>query len=121
MPAPAEPPPTAAPRAPAPVQISRGDLVGPGAGVVEPALLSYPRIAYPAAARQQQISGKVVVLVLVNEEGAPSEVKLQQGVASRFGVNEAVLDAIRHAKFRPATKNGIPVKMWRTVVVDVKP
>ena len=121
VPAPAEPPPTAAPRAPAPVQISRGDLVGPGEGVVEPALLSSPRIAYPVAARQQQISGKVVVLVLVTEDGAASDVKLQQGVASRSGVNEAVLEAIRHAKFRPASKNGIPVKMWRTIVVDVKP
>jgi TonB family protein len=94
--------------------------VGPGEGVVEPALLSY-RIAYPAAARQQRISGKVVVLVLVTEEGAASDVKLQQGVASRSGVNEAVLEAIRHARFRPASKNGIPVKMWRTIVVDVKP
>ena len=95
--------------------------MGPGEGVVEPALLSYPRIAYPAAARQQQISGKVVVLVLVTEEGTASDVKLQQGVASRYGVNEAVLEAIRHAKFRPASKNGTPVKMWRTIVVDVKP
>jgi TonB family protein len=122
VPAPVEPAPTAPPaRAPAPAQVSRGDLVGPGPGVVEPALLSYPRIAYPAAARQQQVSGKVVVLVLVDEEGAASDAKLQQGVGSRSGVNEAVLEAIRHAKFRPASKNGTPVKMWRTIVVDVKP
>jgi hypothetical protein len=25
------------------------------------------------------------------------------------------------ARFRAATKNGIPVKMWRPVIVDVKP
>ena len=62
-----------------------------------------------------------MVLVLVNEEGAATDVRLQQGVASRAGVNEAVLDAIRHAKFRPASKDGIAVKMWRTIVVDVKP
>jgi periplasmic protein TonB len=121
-----EPPPTAPPHAPVPAtetaaEISRGDLVGPGPGVVEPVFVSSPRIAYPAAARQQGVSGKVVVLVLVNEEGAVLEVKLQQGLAPRSGVNEAVLDSVRHAKFRPATKNGIPVKMWRTVVVDVKP
>jgi protein TonB len=117
-----EPAPTAPlARAPAPAQVSRGDLVGPGPGVVEPALLSYPRITYPAAARQQQVSGKVVVLVLVDEEGAATEAKLQQGVGSRSGVNEAVLEAIRHAKFRPASKNGTAVKMWRTIVVDVKP
>ena len=121
-----EPPPTAPPRAPAPAtenttEVSRGDLVGPGPGIVEPVFVSSPRIAYPAAARQQGVHGKVIVLVLVNEEGAVLEVKLQQGLAPRSGVNEAVLDSVRHAKFRPATKNGIPVKMWRTVVVDVKP
>jgi protein TonB len=76
---------------------------------------------YPPAARQQGITGKVVVLVLVNEEGAVTDAKLQQGVGPRSGINEAVLDAVRHAKFRPATKNGVPVKMWRTVVIDVKP
>ena len=59
--------------------------------------------------------------MLVNEEGAVSEVKLQQGLAPKSGVNEAVLDSVRRAKFRPATKNGIPVKMWRTIVVEVRP
>ena len=122
----AEPPPTAPPRAPAvapetAAEVSRGDLVGPGPGVVEPVYVSSPRIAYPPAARQQGITGKVVVLLLVNEEGAVLEAKLQQGLGSVFGVNEAVLASIRRAKFQPATKGGIPVKMWRTIVVDVKP
>jgi TonB family protein len=116
-----EPPPTAPVRAPAPAETARGDLVGPGPGVVEPSLVSPPHVSYPPVARQQQITGKVVVLVLVNEEGTVTEAKLQQGVGPRVGINEAVLDAIRHAKFRPATKNDVPVKMWRTVVVDVKP
>jgi protein TonB len=88
--------------------------------VVEPALASSLRIAYPPAARGQAVGGKVVVLVLVSEEGAVSEARLEQGIGSRL-VNEAVLEAVRRAKFRPATKDGIPVKMWRTVVVDVKP
>ena len=121
-----EPPPTQPPPAPTRAaetvpEVSRGALVGPGPGVVEPVFVSSPHIAYPPAARQQSVSGKVVVLVLVSEEGAVLQTKLQQGVGSRFGVNEAVLDSIRHAKFQPATKNGIPVKMWRTIVVDVKP
>jgi hypothetical protein len=46
---------------------------------------------------------------------------MQQGLSSKTGVNEAVLAAVRESKYRPATKNGIPVKMWRTVVVDVTP
>ncbi|MCA1611310.1 MAG: TonB family protein [Acidobacteria bacterium] len=115
----AVPPPPA--RAEAKEEISRGDLVGPGAGVVEPSLLSTPRVTYPAIARQQRLNGKVVVLVLVTEDGQVSEARLQQGLPSRSGVNEAVVDAVRAAKFRAATKNGVAVKMWRTVVVDVRP
>ncbi|HEY6929191.1 MAG TPA: TonB family protein, partial [Thermoanaerobaculia bacterium] len=123
-PAPTEPPPTIPPR-PAPARndsdVNRGELVGPGPGVVEPELTSPPKINYPAMARQQRVSGKVVVLVLVDETGAVAEARLQETIPSKSGVNEAVLDGLRRARFRPATKYGVPVKMWRTVIVDVKP
>ena len=126
----APPPPTAAPPptrpAPAPAaesnEVRRGDLVGPGPGVVEPEMVAKPKITYPELARQAGIgAGRVVVLVLVNEDGRVAEARLQQGVAPKSGVNEAVVDAVQKTKFRPATKNGVPVKMWRPVVVDVKP
>ena len=102
-------------------EVKRGDLVGPGAGVVEPTLITPPRVVYPPMARQQQVQGKVVVLVLVDEQGRVVESRIQQGVANQPAVNEAVLEGVRSAKFRAATKNGIPVKMWRPVIVDVKP
>jgi TonB family protein len=102
-------------------EVTRGDLVGPGPGVVEPELAAPPRISYPPVARQQRVSGRVILLVLVDENGAVSEVKLQQGVASKLGVNEAVVEGVRKSKFKPATKNGVQVKMWRTIVVDVQP
>jgi TonB family protein len=113
-----------APARPAPAreaEVVRGEMVGPGPGVVEPALVEQPRIKYPPIARQQRISGRVIVLVLVDENGAVSEARLQQGVPSNLGINEAVLEGVRKSKFRSATKNGIAVKMWRTVVVDVQP
>jgi TonB family protein len=112
----AEPPP-----APAVEEVSRGDLVGPGPGVVEPALIAPPRVNYPPLARQQRVSGRVVVLVLVNENGVVSQARVQQGIGGRSGIDGSVLDSVRASRFRAATKNGIPVKMWRTVVVDVKP
>jgi len=115
--APAEVPP-AADREP---EVSRGDLVGPGPGVVEPTLIAAPRIAYPPLARQQRLSGRVVVLVLVDEEGAVTDARIQKGLVGRTGINETVLEGVRSARFRAATKNGVPVKMWRTVVVEVKP
>jgi TonB family protein len=113
--------PTEAPEPEKEPELRRGDLVGPGAGVVEPMLLGTPRVIYPPMARQQHVSGKVVVLVLVDEEGRVVESRVQQGLANQSAVNAAVLDGVRSAKFRAATKNGTPVKMWRPVIVDVKP
>jgi TonB family protein len=120
------PPPTAAPApvraaAPAEPELKRGDLVGPGPGVTEPAMLSKLNVNYPPIARQQRVSGRVVVLVLVDEDGRVADSKLQQGLPAQSGINDAVMDAVKRAKYRPASKNGIPVKMWRPVVVDVKP
>ncbi len=120
-PVPAPPPRPAPARPEARDEVTRGDLVGPGAGVIEPALLSTPRVTYPAIARQQRLTGKVIVLVLVSEDGVVAEARIQQGLPSRSGVNEAVLEAVRASRFKPATKTGVPVRMWRTVVVDVKP
>ena len=122
---PTEPPPPAveAPK-PAPAkepEVQRGDLVGPGAGVVEPTLVSSPRVVYPPMARQQRVEGKVVVLVLVNENGSVTEARLQQGLQGQPAINDAVVASMKSAKFRAATKNGIPVKMWRPVLVEVKP
>jgi len=102
------------------VEVRRGDLVGPGAGVVEAVLVSPPRVVYPPIARQQRIEGRVVVLVLVDENGNVTEARLQQGVAQAV-VNNAVLAGVKSAKFRPATKNGLAVKMWRPLIVEVRP
>jgi len=102
-------------------EVSRGELVGPGNDVVEPTLIAAPKVLYPPLARQQRVTGKVIVLVLVDEDGRVAEARLQQGIPSRTGVNEAVLEGVRGARFRPATKSGIPVKMSRTLVIDVKP
>jgi TonB family protein len=112
------PPPTEAPRA---IPVQRGELVGPGADVVEPVLISVPKVNYPLVAREQRSTGRVVVLVQVDENGKVIESRLQQGLQGQGAVNEAVVAAVRNAKFRAATKSGIPVKMWRPVVVEVKP
>ncbi len=121
------PEPTAVPTQPPPPTPFRepetqpGDLVGPGPGVVEPDLLSKPHIEYPPLARQAQVTGKITVLVLVDENGKAAEVRLQQGITGQVALNDSVVTAMRGAKFRAATKNGIPVKMWRPFIVEVKP
>jgi TonB family protein len=113
-PEPPKPPPAREP------ETQRGDLVGPGPGVVEPTLAAPPRIVYPEIAREQRVQGRVIVLVLVDETGKVVQSRMQQGVAQP-AVNDAVLSAVKNARFHPATKNGIPVKMWRPVIIEVRP
>ena len=115
--------PAAAP-APAPepsASVSRGDLVGPGPGVIEPELASRLVVNYPLAARQERVSGRVVILALVDENGSVQSARVQTGVPSRTGVNQAIVDAVKKARFRPATKDGVPVKMYKAIPVDVNP
>jgi len=119
-------PPAPAP-APAPAEapsssaVSRGDLVGPGPYVVEPELASRLSVSYPLAAKNARVSGRVMVLALVDENGNVQSARLQSGVASKTGVNEAVVEAVKRARFRPANKNGVPVKMYKLIPVDVNP
>ena len=124
----ARPEPTTVPVEPSPAmlavkeaEVQRGDLVGPGPGVVEPTLAAPPRVIYPPIAKQQHVGGRVVVLVLVDENGQVVSTRLQQGLEGQNAVNDAVVAGVKSAKFRPATKNGTPVKMWRPVIVQVTP
>ncbi len=115
--APAPPPPAE----PSSAVVSRGDLVGPGQDVVEPELSSRLSVEYPLAARRERISGRVMILALVDENGKVQSARLQSGVSSKSGVNEAILEAVKKARFRPASKSGVPVKMYKLIPVDVNP
>ena len=116
-PAPAPAPPEPAPAA----AVSRGDLVGPGPGVVEPELASRLSVNYPMAARQERVHGRVVILALVDENGLVQSARVQTGLAANSGVNQAIIDAVKKARFRPATKDGVPVKMYKAIPVEVQP
>ncbi len=54
----------------------------------------------------------VSVEVLVDESGAVRDSRFVKKVAQNVGLNEAALTAAQQAKFRPATKSGVRVKMW---------
>jgi TonB family protein len=116
-PTPVAPTPVAKAEEPAEEKVNPGDLVGPGPGVVAPALSSQLRPAYPPIALRQRISGTVVVMVLVDERGNATDTKVIRGVDA---LNDAAVQAIKASKFKNATKNGVPVKMWTTITIPFK-
>lgn len=118
-----EPRPVTPPPAPAREEepkVNVGDLVSGGPGVNPPQLVSAPRPSYPPLARQLGVQGVVVVSVLVDENGRVAETRLVEPIKEKVGINEAALSAARGAQYKPATKNGVRVKMWTRLRIPFK-
>jgi TonB family protein len=118
----AAPPTTVAAATPPPppttVAIRPGTLVDVNdAGVIAPVALNKPSFTYPPIALRQRIEGKVDLSVLVDERGGVADAKVVSGAGGRAGLNEAASDYVKRWKFRPATKEGVPVKTWTPVSV----
>ncbi|KAB2957273.1 MAG: TonB family protein [Thermoanaerobaculia bacterium] len=67
-----------------------------------------------------KVEGTVVLSLLVDERGRVLEVKIERGVQRDVGLNEAAATAARSAKFRPATKDGVAVKIWYQLTIPFK-
>ncbi|HEX4962191.1 MAG TPA: TonB family protein [Thermoanaerobaculia bacterium] len=111
------------PRQPEPAPAPRahvGDLVELGPGVTAPQLVTFPKPEYPPLARTLRVEGVVVILVLVDENGQVQDAKVAEGVKQNVGLNEAALKAARTARYQPATKDGVRVKMWTRLRIPFK-
>jgi TonB family protein len=108
--------------APAPLEppVVEGDLVESGPGVVAPSITKTVEPVYPMRARRLKKSATVSVRVLVSETGQVLEVE-RLGDEAGDGFDQAAIDAARKSAWEPATKDGVPVKMWRTVSIRFEP
>jgi TonB family protein len=97
-----------------------GELVDAGPGVVPPQLVSFPKPEYPPMARNLRVEGTVVVSVLVDENGQVQDVRMAEPIKQKAGLNEAALSASRSAHYKPATKDGVRVKMWTRLRIPFK-
>ncbi len=112
QPAPTADPGTAAPARPASDGTVRpGDLVTMGAGVTPPKVARRASLRYPPLAQRMKKEATVVVRVLVDETGRVADVQPTGGSAG-FGMDEAAREYARSCVFTPASKNGVPVRMW---------
>jgi TonB family protein len=109
---------TTAPPAPA---IRAGTLVNlSDPGVIAPVVASRAPLNYPPIAQRQRLEGTVELNVLVDERGVVTDAQVIQGAGGKAGLNEAAVEYVRKSKYRPATKDGVPVKVWTPVRVVFK-
>jgi TonB family protein len=112
----ATPPP--APTAPPATGTTPGALVSlTDPGVIAPVVEKTPPLQYPPIALRQRVEGTVELSVLVDEKGQVIEAKLVTAAGGRVGLNEAALDNARKRRYRPASKDGVPVRVWVPVRV----
>jgi len=105
-----KPPPPVQPPVIKKTEVVPGSLVSLGPDVTPPKSIkkTYPK--YPNSARERRVQGTVQMSILVSETGRVVDVKLVK--PAHPILDEVSLAAVRDWIFEPATKEGVPVKVW---------
>ena len=106
---------------PTPSPVQRGALVDvndPGLTRPVPATQTRPR--YPPLALERRLSGTVWLQALVDETGAVVEVSLVRASPQGLGFEDAATRFVRTRVYRPAMKEGVPVRVWLPIVVEFR-
>lgn len=84
--------------------------------IVHPVPLNSPIPNYTVEARSHEVEGAVVMRVLVGEDGLVKQARVVSGLP--FGLDEEAIKAACKLKFKPAMRDGQPIKFWVPVSVE---
>lgn len=88
-----------------------------GTGVVSPVAIYQEQPVYPPMARRNRERGLVEAEALIGVNGSVEEIRITRVEGRNVGFEKATEDAIRKWRYRPATKDGVKVRMWVTIRV----
>lgn len=89
------------------------DMKGRSADYERPKVIEIAPVEYPAEVVYLDVSGIVMIKVLVGMDGKVLEAKIQQGVHQM--VDQAALKAAREGRYAPANEFGAATDGWLTV------
>ncbi|RMD94099.1 MAG: M56 family peptidase [Calditrichaeota bacterium] len=73
---------------------------------------------YPEKARSAGIQDRVILHVLIDENGQTTKINvLKKSKYTDMGFEEAAMEVLKKVQWNPAHKNGKPVKMWVAIPV----
>jgi protein TonB len=108
--------PTVAPTPRPPAVVRAGPLVEENSFVdptevdSPPVILKKSPVVWSRTAIPSRRKGVVVVQATVNAKGLVEDVKILRADHEGFGIPQAVMDAVMKYRFKPGSKNGVPVK-----------
>ncbi len=108
------PPPTVVVRATR-VTLVENTFVEPGVVDSLPVVIKDAQVDWSRAALYSRRQGVVILQATVNASGVVEDLKLLRVDHDGFGIPQAVMDAVRKYRFKPATKDGVKVKTYVTV------
>lgn len=111
---PAPPPAASEPSPPEPLTYNPGD-----AGVVAPVAVSRPTPSWQPNEMERRREFRGVLFVLVDEMGNVTSAVLGKSVHPRY--DAALVEMAQTWKFRPATKDGVPVRCRTTIEIRLGP
>ena len=85
-----------------------------------PELLTKIDPVYPNDARDARVDGKVVLQAVIRENGTVGDVQVLTAVAGWPSLDRNAVAAVQHWKYRPAMKNGDPVSVYFTVMIQFR-
>ena len=88
----------------------------PPAPVSEPVLVSQVQPQYTDEARAARIQGTVELLATIREDGTVDSVRVRKGLG--YGLDEAAMAAVEQWKFIPGKKDGKPVSVMTSILVN---
>ena len=93
--------------------LSQAPLVSLPDGAEIPVLLSRVDARYPEAARRLNLSGDVVLRIVIEANGSVGRIDVM--TPGPAGMTEAAVDAVRRWTYRPARIAGQQVAVWKVV------
>jgi len=95
-----------------------GGVYDVGGNVTAPVPIYEPDPPYSEEARKAKYSGTVVVVIIVDASGNVVDAQVLRPAG--LGLDQKAVDTVRTWKFKPATKNGVPVKVRVSVEVTFR-
>ncbi len=93
-------------------------VAGNSGSMTAPAVLYRVDPEFSEEARKAKYQGTVVLTIEVDEDGRPRGFRIVRGLG--LGLDQKALDAVAQWKFRPATRNGRPVRAPATIEVNFR-
>jgi TonB family protein len=117
----AAPLPIAAIEQPPPPPVPRGTMVDVNEpGLTLPVLVTQKPAAYPPRALEQRVTATVSLNALLDETGAVVDISLVRASRRGWGFEDAATSYVRTRVYQPATKQGVPVRVWLPIEVEFR-